>query len=682
MAQIKISANTTEFRRSIMDLGRLVKGTMGKTSITLFDAETKKLLAGEAEGQINKLNVRINRLNALISSYARKSKEAAGNAKLELEYRQKMVQATDRLVQAQKQRGQLGEALQGLKGGGGFLGGLGKGLAGIPGIGGLMRGMGLGPMGMLGLGLGGAAVGAGAYGYSRLSAGYDRYSETLDTRLRLRGRGVRDVDMNAPLRGQFAGLGVNEGELQQARLQGVEMFGRGGTTQEQMLQRARFARGAGLDLQQLQGFAAPMRAQVGKEGATRDFLKLQASMLAAGIEEEVGPYLETAVGLLTDIRENGLVDTDQLLSALAGFTRQGVSPERSSMLLRGLQGAVQGSTGEANAFFQAAFGKAGIGGRTLGGIQGAISTGGVFGLNLEDYKGMSERDRRMFRGMGFEKGFQKRTGAIKGMLEQTFGGAQDEQSRLSMFRFMTQTGMSKNVADAAEMFGLLEKGETDPTKLKEFEKRLQENQLSTEEKMLKNLEDIKTSQDGQLDNVKTLREITEYALGKTVAPTVVQIQGTLLHIDEIILKLYNGIARIIPGMETADTAMNQAMTGERTMTRGQVEEIYQREGRGGVFQAAGRMGAEEYDLRKEIQGFQDAKARESKMGNVGMVSSYDQMISSLQKRLDALVESQKRMVDHVVEQTKVQRTIADSTHKTAKGVSRPATNAQASGKVD
>jgi hypothetical protein len=53
--QLKIGGDTSELRKSIIDISRMINKDLGKSKIELFSPETKKLLRGEAASQVENI---------------------------------------------------------------------------------------------------------------------------------------------------------------------------------------------------------------------------------------------------------------------------------------------------------------------------------------------------------------------------------------------------------------------------------------------------------------------------------------------------------------------------------------------------------------------------------------------------------------------------------------------------
>ena len=680
---IKISGDLSGLKKQILELPNFMKRTLGKSNISLLDKNSQKIISGEAAKIMGQLETRAGRLRALMGEYAKRAADASGDARKELEYKNKLITVTQKLVSLEKDRERLSD-LQGQIKGGGFSKGLGKSAGNIPYLGTIAKGL-TTPMG-LGLLAGGALIGAGAYGVSRLSAGYDRYSAGLDSRIKLMGRGAYDTDMHGSRRMAFSQVGMDEEAVRAARLQSMDIFGAKGSSQGAVLGRAQFARNYGVDLDTLQGMGSGMRAQTGTKGANRDMMKLQASLQASEIKDAIGPYLETTASMLTDIRQDGLVNSGEVMSLMATLSRMtGNSSERTAAQIAGFQKAVQGSSGENNAFFQTAFSRAGIGKGSIGGAQAAIRSGGIFGLNMDDYGGLSGDSRKTLESLGIAgkgTGFQERVGSIMNLADQTFSGG-GPQSKLAKARFMMPKLGAKNEVEAMEIMDEFKAAQKsgDMGRMSKLEEKLKNNNASPEERMLTNLEKINKSQEGQVQSLQVIRRIQEEYLGKQVAPAAMMMSKALLHIDELIGGIYNGLASILPGMETTAQKMSGAMSGATALTDAQAEEI-RGGGKGAVNKAGTGMVVRQTELEGELAAAKKRRDFDAMVGNKGALGADDSVVKSLEQQIANLNANFDKLIGVNKEHVEVAKEGATAAKRTSRAVSKPQATVEAgSGKT-
>jgi hypothetical protein len=544
MASIKINGDVSGLSKSIKDVTRLTR-ELGKNKVSLISPETQKFFDGLASKEIDKVKSKIEQSERVAGKLAERmndtARSTANRLKDEKSYltvlqKQAEMIKTIKFYEADKRPG--------------FIEGAGKAARGLPGVGKVTGAIGeMGLAGGLGMLAGGAAIGAGVYGVSRLAKGYGVYSQGIPSRIGLMGRGAYDGSIAGENQQGFAQTGMDGEAVRQARLQSMDIFGAGGSDQKSVLGRAQFATNYGIDLSTLQGAGAGMQSQVGTKGANRDILKLQASLQASEIKDAIGPYLESAASLLSDIRQNGLVNSNEVLGLMSSITKLGNSPQRAAQQISGFNNAVTNSSGETNALLQMAFNKAGIGGGTIGGTQAAIRSSGIFGLNLDDYKGLSDDARKNFKSMGFEQGADKRIGAILDQGDQIFGRGkgkkQSQDQMLAQDRFMMPILGAKSEVEAEDMMGMFRRGQTNPKEMQAFEAKLKDNNATPEEKSLDNLKKIVTTQEGALRALETIRQVELEKMGGQVAPAVMKMQDALFHIDKVISRVFGGIAGVV-----------------------------------------------------------------------------------------------------------------------------------------
>jgi hypothetical protein len=560
--QLKIGADTSEIKKSITELSRMVGKDLGKSKIELFAPETKKLLRGEALTQAAALKRQIDQIKDSTKRHAQAIQDVVRGSKEELKIKKEILREAQHILKLEKDLGRINDLGDELKGGkGGFRGGLAKALAKIPGIGKLSAAGGMGLMGGAGLLGGGALLAGGAYGISRLMSARETYSGGIDARMRLRGRGVND--MNSANSADMESAGLNSLSLRSARLRDMDVFGRAGATQQSVIGRAKFERNYGVEEGTLSGIAGNFRSSMGGKGANQTLMKLQASLIASGITDAIGPYLETAAQMLTDINEKGFTMDESVTSLFNSMLKLGMGEGRTQKLMTGADAGIRGASGEANAFFQNIFGKAGIGGGTIGGSQAAMRMGGLFGVDLDKYKAMGGTDRKTFEtlGIGGADHMQNVAGATISQLDKMFGNDKDidkqlnskdestrkggAMKRVSRLNYVMRAYGLKDEGQAAEVEGLLKQAKTStPEQRKAIMRKVQDIKENTPE--LENLKRINASNEGIFDILKNKKIRIEDEMGEATAGLYNKTNELLQSIDGAIL----AIAKFVTGYET------------------------------------------------------------------------------------------------------------------------------------
>lgn len=576
--QISISADASGVKKSLVDIQRTAK-EIGKSPIELMSPDTKKFLRNEAKSQLENLGKSINKMRSEMSKYNDQLKKAVKGSEKELEIKKKILEKQRQINDAHRTQTGLSDML----GGGGILGGpggaskgKGKGFLGgilskIPGLGLLGR---MGPMGALAAGV----VGAGAYGIGRARTGMRRFEEEIPDRIRLMGRGARDLNLRAEDRERYADMGLSQGEVIRRRVRAMDVFGKEGASQGGVLQRATFERAMGLEGGTMTGLGARLRPTVGGGGANQAVMKLQASLLASGIEDAIAPYLESATEMLSEINENGVLNQSEILGIMARVTKNNEDiPEQVARQFISAQRAMQTSTGEKNAFFQRAFATGDIGNKTLGATQAAISMGGLFGIDTSLFKDPKNVEALKALGItGDNTGFSARAGAILKQMNRDVGGTATTKGAE-----LTSTQRLMRGFHAARMFNLQDPGQGmrfverleaamgDPEKTKDVQKELE---AMMKDPQLKNLEDIKNSGEGQINALMELKKTVESTIGVDLMSVNIGIRRVMLKVDQGISALATKLAPDEYLQETtkAQRAVDTAKRGFDPVTAEQV----------------------------------------------------------------------------------------------------------------
>jgi hypothetical protein len=384
-----------------------------------------------------------------------------------------------------------------------------------------------------------------AYGLSRAVSGWNLYKQGIGSRISLRGRGFRDLGLKGGEVSKAGEYGLNENEFLQQQMQAVDVFGRGGASNASVLQRARFERAYGLTgTGALTNAGANIATQVGGKGAEEAVLKLQASLIASGITDRIGPYLEVAANMLTNINARGLSDSGDVFSALSILAaRTKDAPEIITSILSNLDASIRGATGEKSAFFQGAFARAGIGGGTIMGTKLAMSTG-IFGINQEN---IPPAWKSTFKQLGLDAGFQQKASAISKEMGRYGLGPTSKRSGESLFAMMELGNISDPIkaAKAMEYLRIAEKTQTPQA----WKKAEQELRGATDQTVEQNLTDIKASGEGSYDLLTKISESVRIGIGADGVNLGALVQGAILNIDKQVAAI---AAFILPAKKFVD----------------------------------------------------------------------------------------------------------------------------------
>lgn len=519
--QLKISADTKKLEKSLTDLSKFAKRELGSSNIQLFSKETNKLLKGEAKTALTDIKkVSIN-IKLEIDKQLSVIKETTKGTKEQRKEVEKLLKLHEDLLDVKKAEFNLSKIST-------------KGMQ--------TSGRGLGPKGLIAGGLLSAAL----FGMARGRAGLQQFQSEIPTRLALRGRGVRDFNLSPVQRKLAAQAGMSRGEVERQRFGAIEAFGRGGAGTNQVIQRGLFEKGAGLKTGALTEIGAQLRQQIGGAEANQVVMKLQASLIASGIDDAIGPYLSTAANMLTSINESGIANQAEVLQTLSLLSKDTKkAPEIISKHLIGIDSAIKQSSDERNAFLQVAFAKAGIGGQTIGGTQAAIS-GGLFGSGV--LKRLDLETQKQFRAMGLGASPQKRAKAILEEMQSVnmkFGPGATGQQKLQTGRFMTKQFGAQGAIHGVEMAQLMKRIAEGDKKAEAALKKL------TQSPQEQNLADIRKSTEGQWNETQQLHKTIKSELGEKLIPVSTAMNLALSRIDEgigMMAPAVTGIANFLMNM--------------------------------------------------------------------------------------------------------------------------------------
>lgn len=554
--KLSISLDNTEFSRSIVTMNRDLQ-KLSKSGIKLLDKEAMRDLDKLSKQSLKDIKKELQSVNS--------------EWKNQLKHIQTLKKGTEEFAEAMKKLNALhrdhATLSKSLADGrmGGFGAGFGAGRGGIRGmIGGMTRG-GLTGMGMLGLGLGGLAAGglaAGLYGFSRLSAGYQTYMGGLDDRLGLMGRGYAGT----PSGSAMSNAGLSSLSFRQAQLASSDIFGASGASASAVLNRSSFERARGIQSGTLLNIGQGLSGTLGGSGAQKAVMQIQAAMIASNIKDEIGPYLETAAGMLSRINENGFSFDDSALAALNSLYADTKNLNFSAGLISNVDQQIKGAKGPLAALMMQSYSRAGIGGDSALGLQMSMRMGGLFGADISKYglKKGGIYESVLGKLSGGPDHFQK---VSKGLLQSLdmFGGG--EAGAKQKMAFVEQMGLAKNAGEAAKVIELLESSQGKGANVNEIRKKLSNLNKGLDEQSLENLKNINSSTAGAADSLSKLDTTMKDALGESVAPAMNKINSTLLTIDEGILSLVNGFAKMLPSFfETPETSFKNALMGKGELT--------------------------------------------------------------------------------------------------------------------
>lgn len=509
-SQLKISADTSEVKKSILDLSRNLKD-IGKSKVAIFSQEDKKYLKTEIKKELGLMKSRLKENRDEIKKMIVEQKKLVSGSKEELEVRKKILDAYKTQNKLGKQIGEVQSvSKKGFGGGGG---------------GGMMDQL-MNVVGMVPKLLGGLSLAIGAFAIMKGIQATDQYVAGSGNRVRLKGLGVGEDKFGKA--DDLARSGLTEQDLIKRRIDATSILGRQGTSNETEVQKASFERAYGLQGGQMTNVATSLRAGFGGQGANEAQSKLQASIMASGMEDAIGPYLETMSNLLASINETGMTSTGELTNIMAQLTKDGGrTPEQMSKTFGGINSAIQNATGQSSAFLQTAFARSGIGGGTIGGTKYAMESGGLFGLdqdsmakrgyNPELLKGMGQSG--MFSGMG------DRTGAMLSQFKLSAGmkPGQNISDVKDVNKMVGLNNLSNSVFGTKGNQGfdalmMLEKVQNKKMSSKDFEKQVKQMQES-KDPQVERLEKINSSLAGQTEILTNINDNLMEALGKKTVGT-------------------------------------------------------------------------------------------------------------------------------------------------------------------
>lgn len=575
LRNIKIGADISGAKQSLKELANILnsKEFKGKGA-KIIDDKHIEYIKREGSKAIESMNTQLGKQDKILTKLAERAQDQSRTDKQRETDAKRYNRLMDRRLELQKDILKTQKAQAQLEGGGGMMGRMGGIIGKVPGMGGIGGAMagGAGLLGLGGMALGGAVLGAGAFGFSRAMRGNQVFREGTQTRQNLRALNVQNVTGRSD---DLQALGLTPEDVRQAQEQRARTFGGSAAGQDQILQTARISRMTGVSMEQFGGAAEALRSNLGVEGGQKAFAKLQASLLASGVEDALGPYLEQAANMLTSMNENGLSLSDEavtLFSAVMGDGRR-ISAERASKIITGIDQAIKGASGETAGFIDFILSTGGVQGKGLLGQQ-LIREGGITGFgSAEDLraKGLGEEEIRAFQeagALGENVGSKQRVKALVGFYEQQ----RTEQGTLGALSTMQSAVGGRGLADTAQIMEslrtALESG--DEGKIKDTLKKMEEGKMPLDEQQLKKLEAIVQSTDGTNQALEAFSKQNLDILGERIQPAMQAAERFLNSIDQNIAAIISWL----PGLDTAEekrqddiqSFIDRAATGEASMT--------------------------------------------------------------------------------------------------------------------
>ena len=510
MSFLKIGADTSDAKKEILGL----QDTTNKfkpNKIQLFDKQEREFIEKDLNKQLGLVGDMLKANKKEVDRLMDAQMDVVEGSKKELEIKKELYKRTKEGIRLEKERAQISKSL-----GENQYAGSARGK-----VSGISKGIG-GTLGKLGLGLAAGTAAAGALGIGLGIDSTKQYMAGAPVRTQAAGLGL-DGDTSLD-KTTLAEAGLTEQELASRKV-AAGRLGRDLGDEQTLLQQARFERAYGLDDGTMTNISGSLRSSFGDQ-TNQVQQELQASVFASGMEDAIGPYLETMASLLSNINENGLAATDQLIRAMGDMAaNSGRTPEQLARTFTNINDAVSGASGESNAFLQAAFARGGIGGGTVGGTRFALESGGITGLDREKFADLGLGGKGLqddLQDSGFFGNFQDRSKAILDQLQKS-AGIED----LDNFSGEQAAGLSNlaNKVFGTKGLGGLEavsalKGVQDSGGSQEdFKKKLEEIKEGANPQ-IERLDMVNKTLSGQTDVLLKINENIRAALGRTLTGEV------------------------------------------------------------------------------------------------------------------------------------------------------------------
>lgn len=506
--KIRISADTSDVKKSLMDLKKTIQRDMGKSNIQLFSKDTNDLLKKGATKELEKLNKEAKKLTDQINAQTKSLMRAKqGTKEYAAEYT-KLLQTSKELVRLNGSKGELSNISQsGMSSSSSSSSrGSGGGLAGLAGL------AGLDPIMAAAVA---AALGVGGFALHQGVQGVGKYQESIGTRNLLIGRGITRPGFTGGQASEAASYGMDINAFLEEQLKSTSAFGIAGSSNRSVLQRTRFERGHGVSRGTLSNLGGGLASTIGARGANDAVSKMMSSAVSAGLKDgRVTQYLETAANMLTNINARGLSDNAQILSTLSdvvAMTKD--SPEIISNILMGADASVRNASGDKAAFIQGAFARAGIGGGTILGTQQVMKTG-LFGPSRT---GQTAQTIKNWEKMGMFSSFKSRVSAMTdyagaGGISARPGTPEAEAASLEIYSKLLGTDDISKIGRGREIYAKVASGEMTSAQGEKATKGLRDRTSSDY------LSAIQKNTSGLLEIAIANRMSALGALGESAAP--------------------------------------------------------------------------------------------------------------------------------------------------------------------
>ena len=505
---IKISANTSDVKKSLLDLSRDVK-SIGKTKISIFSESDRKFVKEELNKELTLMKTKLQENRSEISKMVVEQEKLEKGSKAELEQRKKIIEAYRTQAKLASQASKIETQS--------------KSLGGFGGIGGAQQTSGMaGILAKVGSLVGGAALAVGALAVMKGFQANQQFVAGASNRVRARGLGAASMNVGSPQ--ELANAGLTEQDFISRQNATVGRLGREGGSRQSIMQQAKFERAFGLEGGTMANSSSALRASFGGKGADQAQMKLQASVFASGIEDALGPYLEASTELLAEINKNGLTNTDEVINMMSQLVKDGKrTPEQIAESFKTLDTAVKGASGESSAFLQTAFARGGIGGGTVGATRLAMSSGGMFGLSEEELakRGYNPGLIKNMKGAGFTKGLGQRSGAILDQFKSSMGmgkgqniGDITDVNQMTSLSHLSNSVFGTQGVEGFEAAKMLEQVQNKQMSQKQFDAKLKDLQEGKDPQVSR-LNKINQSLEGQTEILRNINTNLMEALGKS-----------------------------------------------------------------------------------------------------------------------------------------------------------------------
>lgn len=596
-ASLKISANTSEVKKSLLDLSKDVKN-LGRTKVSIFSDEDRKFIKTELKQELSLMKTKLAENRAEITKFSKAQATVVKGSKEELENRKKILASYRVQTQLAKQIGDLERQKKDMGRTGGIGGSTGTGMMGK--FAGLM---------------GGAALAVGGMALVRGYQANNQFAQGAGNRVKLRGLGQESMNMGSPE--ELAKAGMSEQDFIKRQISGTQRLGRSGASKDSILQQAQFERAHGLEEGSMMNVSTSLRGNMGGKGADTAQAKMQAAILASGIEDAIGPYLESATELLADINKNGITNTDEMIRVFSEMVKDGKrTPEQIAESFKGIDQAVKGASGEANAFMQTAFARGGIGGGTVGSTRLAMSSGGIMGLNEDELsnRGYNKDLIKNMKGAGFTSGVGDRSGALLKQFKQSAGIGKKNIGDVTDINTMTGLStMANSVLGTEGMQGfdalqMMEKVQNKQMSKKQFDQKIQDMR-DKKDPMLDRLNKVNASLEGQTTILRDINTNLMESLGKTA----IKAGNVATQADNMLVEGTGTVASSIDQTGVGDAAQSGMGSLRKNLTGGGLgEKLYDWMHSDSSVTKAGNMPSDQKEISQMIN--QDAMANAVEKG--------------------------------------------------------------------